>query len=310
MKYRRLAILIEKELIEATRNRLILGFGLIFFVLAQATALIGAISPGATDLQFNRVGVSLLNLGTLLVPLMGLIAGSQGFAGEFEDGTMELLLTQPVRLSELGLGRVIGQWLAIAAALLIGFGSSGLIMILLSSDRNMISFLINLGTSLALALIFLLIGTLISVKAKNRMTALFVALGAWFFYVILYDLIVVQVLMATDGSTSMAVLYALLILNPADLLRVLAIRLTQMPGLFGPSVEAMVALPGFQGPVTASLVFGGWVLGVYRLTIHHLNKRVHSRNPKKFSAKPSGQSIYKAAKTEQALSSKAIDTKA
>lgn len=275
MKRKSLVILAEKELVEASRNRLVIGFGVVFFVLALAMSIIGFVTPGAEDVQFSRVGVSLLNLVTLLVPLIALLIGSQGFAGEFEDGTMELLLTQPVGLFEICLGRIIGQWAALAAALLAGFGGSGLVLIFLSSDRRVLPFLVNMGTSLGLALIFLIIGSLVSLKSKNRMSALFMGLAVWFVMIILYDIVVVQALMITSGSASMTLLYALMVLNPTDLLRILAIRLTDMKELFGPTTEAMVALPGLQAPAVAALIWVAWVLGAYWAVVRSLYQRVY-----------------------------------
>lgn len=275
MNGKRLVILAEKELVEASRNQLVIGFGVVFFVLAMAMSIIGFITPGADDVQFSRVGVSLLNLVTLLVPLIALLVGSQGFAGEFEDGTMELLLTQPVGLFEICLGRIVGQWGAIAAALLAGFGGSGLVLVFLSTDRRVLPFLVNLGTSLSLALIFLILGTLISLKSKNRMSALFTALTVWFVMIILYDIVVVQALMATHGTTSMVLLYSFMVLNPADLLRVLAVRLTDLKEIFGPTTEAMVALPGLRGPAIAIFIGVAWVLGAYWAVVRSLYKRVY-----------------------------------
>ena len=60
MKNGALTILVEKELVEAARNRLIYGFGIAFFVLALALSIVGVISPGAKDVQMSRIGVSLI----------------------------------------------------------------------------------------------------------------------------------------------------------------------------------------------------------------------------------------------------------
>ncbi|WP_207643919.1 ABC transporter permease subunit [Desulfosporosinus acidiphilus] len=125
-------------------------------------------------------------------------------------------------------------------------------------------------------MVFITLGTLISIKAKNRMVALFGALALWFLMIILYDLIVVQTLMLTTGTTTMALLYGILILNPTDLLRILANRLTQKKELFGPSQEAMSALPGFHGPVLAVLGWAVWIIAIYLWTIRSLRKRVYS----------------------------------
>lgn len=275
MKSNVLTILVEKELIEAARNRLIFGFGIVFFVLALGMSIVGVLSTGGQDVEFSRIGVGLLNLTMLLVPLISLVVGSQGFAAEFEDGTMDLLLTQPVKLRYVCLGRILGQWIAIAASLLVGFGSSGMVLMFLSSGNRVMLFLVNIIISLALALVFITLGTVVSVNSKNRIVALFSVLALWFVMIILYDLILVQVLMLTTGSLTMTLLYGLLAVNPADLLRVLAIRLSQMKELFGPTREAMSALPGFKGPMLAALGWLAWSVSAYVILVRTLHKRVY-----------------------------------
>lgn len=222
------------------------------------------------------MGVSLLNLTTLLVPLISLVVGSQGFATEFEDGTIDLLLTQPVKLRYVCLGRILGQWIAIAASLLVGFGGSGIVLSLMSSGNRVMLLLVNIIISLALALVFITLGNLISVKSKNRIVALFSVLAFWFVMIILYDLILVQVLMLTTGGLTMTLLYGLLALNPADLLRVLAIRLSQMKELFGPTREALNALPGFKGPILAIVGWLVWTVSAYLIVVRSLYKRNYS----------------------------------
>ena len=276
MKSSALRTLVEKELVEAARNRLIYGFSIVFFVLALALSIAGVLSPGAKDVAISRVGVSLLNLTTLLVPLISLVVGSQGLAAEFEDGTIDLLLTQPVKLRYVCLGRILGQWIAIAASLLVGFGGSGIVLMLMSSGNRAMLLLVNIIISLALALVFITLGNLISVKSKNRIVALFSVLALWFVMIILYDLILVQVLMLTTGGLTMALLYGLLALNPADLLRVLAIRLSQMKELFGPTREAMNALPGFKGPILATAGWLVWTVSAYLIVVRSLYKRIYS----------------------------------
>ena len=124
--FENILILAQKELRDALRNRWFLLYALAFAALSLAlawTALSGAGDYGLAG--FGRTGASLINLVLLIVPLMGLSLGAMSLAGEREQGTLLYLLAQPINQIELLLGKSIGLALALVAALVLGFGLTG-----------------------------------------------------------------------------------------------------------------------------------------------------------------------------------------
>jgi Cu-processing system permease protein len=119
---RTLVTLIRKELRDARRNRWLMLYAISFAVLALAfssAALLGSGRDGFAN--FGRTAASLINLVLLVVPLMGLLAGAQSIVAERERGTLPYLLAQPLSRAELFVAKFIGQALALAASLLLGF---------------------------------------------------------------------------------------------------------------------------------------------------------------------------------------------
>ena len=78
-----------------------------------------------------------------------------------------------------------------------------------------------LVTALLLGWAFLSIAVLVSVLAADRVRASGIAIALWFFFVLIYDLLLLGLLVATDGRLSAGYLPALLMLNPADVFRML-----------------------------------------------------------------------------------------
>jgi Cu-processing system permease protein len=133
MRLQNIGITIQKELIETTRNRWLQGFIIIFVVLSLAIGVISSLQSGSLDLDtINRFDISVLNLTLLIVPLLGMIVGSQNIVGEKADGFLELLFAYPIRWYELVLGKYLGMLLALAIGELVGFGLVGFALAQLS----------------------------------------------------------------------------------------------------------------------------------------------------------------------------------
>ena len=113
------------ELLLAARSRWLHWFAVVFAGLALLVASSGYVLSGGHGLQdFARTAVSLVQLVLLIVPLAALVFGTLTLAPE--RGAAELLYAQPVPRSSILAGRVLGLFLALAAAQLLGFGLAGL----------------------------------------------------------------------------------------------------------------------------------------------------------------------------------------
>jgi Cu-processing system permease protein len=246
------------ELSEAIRNRWLLAYGALFAVLALGLSLIGLSTIGAVGLEgYGRTTASLINLCLLLVPLVALLLGSAGISGDRESGALELFLAQPVERSELLIGRFVGSLAAIGLATLTGFGLAGVLVGLATGATGGLQYLAFLSIALALAAVYLAIGIAISVAARTRIRATAMALVVWFASVVFFDLMLIGAGAVAGAGTRL--LAALLLLNPVDIARLLALLLLDSSlEMLGPVGGFLIARFGSGG--AAGLLIGALIL--------------------------------------------------
>ncbi len=180
MNIKNILILIRKELRESLRNRWFILYSVAFAVLALAIswlALAGADQYGFAG--FDSTAAGLVNLVMLIVPLMALNAGAGGFAGEKERGTLAQLLAMPVTRCEVLLGKFIGLAVALGITLAIGFGISGIVMVLEGGQGNGGDYLTLVALAWVLAAAMLSVGLLISALNAKSSTAGGIAIIVW-----------------------------------------------------------------------------------------------------------------------------------
>jgi Cu-processing system permease protein len=232
------AVLIRYELSEALRNRWVVGYGVLFAGLALGLSVIGLSTVGGTGLEgYGRTTASLINLCLLLVPLVALMLGTTGITGDRDTGLLEVMLAQPVKRSELLIGRFAGAWVAVGLSTMLGFGLAGLLIGLATGAGGGLRYLGFLAIALALAAVYLAIGLAISVIAQQRMRALAAALVVWFASVVFFDLMLIGA--GALAGAGVKVLAAAMLLNPVEIARILALL------LLDPSLEVLGPVGGF-----------------------------------------------------------------
>ena len=214
-------VILRKELRDAFRGRWLLAFAATFAVLALTLSLVQGSSGDLGAQGFNKTTAGLINLCLLLVPLLALILGAGGIAGERERGTLATLLSQPISPAQLVLGKYLGLVIAVWMAIALGFGGAGLVMALFSPITDMNHYLLFVALSAALAAAMLSIGLFISVFSDGRLKALSIAVVVWFLMVLLYDLGAVG--LALSVSSSGRSLLLVVLGNPIECVRILAI---------------------------------------------------------------------------------------
>lgn len=178
-----------REIREALRNRWFLLFAFAFAILAFALSWLGLSGLGLTGIAgFGRTTASLVNLVMFIVPLMGLVMGAVAIAGERERGTLSLLLAQPITRTELLAGKAMGLGIALMAALLFGFGLSGLLIALKGGSSNLKGYLTLILFTLLLGWANLSLGLLLSALTPKNATALGFALSVWLTLLFFSDL--------------------------------------------------------------------------------------------------------------------------
>jgi Cu-processing system permease protein len=216
----------RKEFSDGLRNRWLLAISVLFAVLAIGIAWLGAAASG--QLVFTSVPAtiaSLASLATFLMPLIALLLAYDAIVGEDESGTLLLLLTYPLGRGQILLGKFVGHGLILALATLIGFGCAMLAIAVLVDDVELSLLLWAFGRFMASSTLlgwgFLGLAYVLSSVSAEKSTAAGLALGVWFFFVLVFDLALLALLVLSEGQINPKVLPWLLLLNPADIYRLI-----------------------------------------------------------------------------------------
>lgn len=264
----------RKELSDGLRNRWLLAISLLFAVLAVGIAWLGAAASG--QLGFTSIPstiASLASLATFLMPLIALLLAYDAIVGEDEGGTLMLLLTYPLGRGQLLLGKFVGHGLILALAVLIGFGCAAIAIGLLVKDIELGTLAWAFGrfmvSSTLLGWVFLAMAYVISSKVSEKSSAAGLALGVWFLFVLVFDLVLLALLVLSEGKFSPELLPWLLLLNPADIY-----RLINLSGFEGGNAMGVLSL-GSDLPVPPAVLWGCllvWV-GVMLLAAYGVFRR-------------------------------------
>jgi Cu-processing system permease protein len=259
----------------ALRSRWTQIFAIAFAALALAVASSGYILSGGSGVQdFSRTAVSLVQLTLLLVPLTSLVIGVLSLASD--QGAVELLLSQPVPRRTILLGRLLGLFVALAAAQALGFGAAGLVIFLRAGEGGLSGFLLLLTGSLVLTAVFLGIAALLAVGGfgRRRAQALALALVVWFGSVILFDIAVLGAASLLPSGLASRLLIVSVLVNPVDAARTGVLLGIEGTGAFGTASLAFLRFTG--GPAGAAVMISIsallWIVGPAILAVRRLGR--------------------------------------
>lgn len=125
--WRRVGAVLRKELRDYRRNRFVLvtmGLVPVIFLVAPVIQLLVANATGTTAQLDTRIGLSMVYLLVIPVTVPAVLA-SYAVVGEREQGTLEPLLTTPIRRDELLIAKAMA---AFAPAVVISYAVFGLFL--------------------------------------------------------------------------------------------------------------------------------------------------------------------------------------
>ena len=259
MEFSQVATIAGKEFWDRIRNRWVLAVALVFTVFALSIAYFGSAQQGAVGFRSIEVTIaSLVSLVIYLIPLIALMLGFDAIVGEREHGSLDLLLSMPITRGELLLGKYLGLAGALAFSTVAGFGLVGLVLSAQLDLNALFHYFGFMLSSVLLGCAFLSLAVMLSVFASDRTRASGLAIAMWFFFVLIFDLLLLAVLVVTAGQWGGEALPYLLLLNPADVFRILNIfSLEDVRTLYGLST---VFPPALAKPWLLGLVMLGWII--------------------------------------------------
>ncbi|RXZ80624.1 ABC transporter permease [Paenibacillaceae bacterium] len=200
---------------------------------------------------------TLLNLILYLLPLMTLMLGSFSLTGEKEDGNWELLSTYSIGTWSFMAGKYVGVAVVLMVIVSLGFGIAGAGGWLTGSGFDLSAYVLLVGFSFSLALLFLAAAMLIGALARNRWQALTFAAGYWFFTIIAWPPLLIAALGMLPNMWIKPAVASLTLLNPAELSRLFAVIKLGGGSVLGPEYYAWIQW--IRGPA-GTISFIGMIL--------------------------------------------------
>ncbi len=254
-------IIAGKEITDGLRNRWVLGATVLLAALAFALAFLGSAPSGQLGVKpLAVVVVSLSSLTIFLMPLIALLISYDAIVGEVERGCMLLLLTYPVTKPQILAGKFLGHTAILAIATTLGYGAAGVAVAFGGNADGELwrAFGVLIASSIMLGGAFIALAYWVSASVRERSTAAGVAIGIWFGLVVIYDLFLMGLLITTRGWIDATVFPYLLLLNPADIYRLLNLtafeNIRSFSGMAGLSEQAQFS------PWTLATALLAWIV--------------------------------------------------
>ncbi len=259
MEFTPILTIAAKELRDRLRNRWVLAVALVFTIFSLVIAYFGGAQQGQVGFRSIEFTIaSLVSLVIYLIPLIALLLGFDAIVGERERGSLDLLLALPITRLELLLGKYLGLALALTCSTVAGFGLVALVLAKHMSANALFHFSGFIISSVLLGLAFLSLAVLLSVLARERTRASGLAIATWFFFVLVFDLLLLGLLVTSGGQFAGEQFAWLLLLNPADVFRILNVfSLDDVRTLYG---LASVVPQSLGNPLTMGAVMLLWIV--------------------------------------------------
>jgi len=216
------ATIARRELSERLRNRWIWTVSGLVLLTSLALGLLGATPVGVVGAgSGGAILASIVNLAVYLVPLLALVMGAGAVIEDKASGHLDLMLAYPVTAGEYFLGTFAGHMLALWLALLTSFVPACLILsrtsgVHLAESLGVLVPILGLGTS------FLALSFLVAILAGDPARGIASSVLVWVFTVLVFDLVLVGMLVGLGDRIPPDWLGAALLLNPADVFRLIA----------------------------------------------------------------------------------------
>ena len=250
-----------KELRDGFRNRWVAAAVIVLAILALALSILGSAPTGSVRVSELDIRViSLASLSVYLIPLIALMLSYDALVGEFERGTMMLLLAYPVTRGQIVIGKFLGHVMILLIAILAGYGGTVVILTLVTDGgtEGWQAYAAMMASSLVLGAVFIALGYFVSAIVRERATAVGAAIGLWLVFVVLYDLLLFGLLTMDEEQKIGQQLFSMLMLvSPTDIYRVLNLSLFE-----GVSEAAGIAGVASEAGLGASLLVGAMLVWI------------------------------------------------
>jgi Cu-processing system permease protein len=267
----------KKEILDNVRNKWIIILTIIFASLTLVVSYFGSIFSQGWQ-NFGTTISGMMSLVQFLIPIIGLMLGYAAIIGEIEKGSMSSLLSLPVNRLEIILGKFFGLGSMLSFTTLIGFGVAGIVIAANVADVNYADYLIFIGATVLLGLVFLSLALFFSSLFKKRSTAMGGAILLWFLFNMILPLVFVGIMVASSGIENILSsggfpdwYHALELFNPLSVYSAL-ISLTVGPVSTMPGAFSM-SYPSFYSSGLMASILILWIVSFLLLAFWRFDRR-------------------------------------
>ena len=265
----------KKEILDNVRNKWIIILTIIFTTLTLVVSYFGSIfSQGWQDFGVTIGGM--MSLVQFLIPIIGLMLGYAAIIGEIEKGSMSSLLSLPINRLEIIMGKFLGLGGVLSFTTFIGFGVAGIVIAANVSNVNYSDYLIFIGSTILLGLMFVSLALFFSTLFKKRSTSMGGAILLWFLFNMILPLVFVGIMIA---STSLEKItsgsfpewyYILELINPLSVYSALiSLNVGPVSTMQG---AISISYPSFYSSGLMILILIIWIVSFLLLAFWRFNK--------------------------------------
>ena len=192
-------VVARKDFEDAVRSRMLWTITAVFLLFTA-----GAVYVRESVLQ-DTPGVPavtqfLTSPSRLIIPLAALVVAYLAIAGERESGSIKILLGLPHSRGDVVLGKLLGRTAVVAAAILVAFAGAAVAMLVLVGDLPVVDFVLLTLVTVLFGLTFVGIAVGASAFAATRSRAMALAIGAFFLFQLVWDLVTTGVYYLVENS--------------------------------------------------------------------------------------------------------------
>ena len=266
----------KKEILDNVRNKWIIILTIIFTSLTLVVSYFGYIfSQGWQDFGVTIGGM--MSLVQFLIPIIGLMLGYAAIIGEIEKGSMSSLLSLPINRIEIIMGKFLGLGCVLSFTTFIGFGVAGIVIAANVANVNYSDYLIFIGSTILLGLMFVSLALFFSTLFKKRSTSMGGAILLWFLFNMILPLVFVGIMIASTSFENITSgtfpewYYILELINPISVYSALISLnvgpVSTMQGTFS------VSYPSFYSSGLMILILIIWIVSFLLLAFWRFDRR-------------------------------------
>ena len=188
-----------KDFQDAVRSWLFWGLSALFFLLmiVSAAALAYFLDDPLTTQEFTFM---LSSVTKLVIPLIALLVGWKAIAGEWESGSIKVLLSLPHSRMDAVLGKLLGRTAVLSISLAVGFVLASIGVVFAVESFSVVEYVGFLGMTVLYGLAYVSIAVALSSMTRSTTIAAGLVLSVFVLFYVVWNLfqVALQVLM-TQG---------------------------------------------------------------------------------------------------------------